>query len=68
VILILIVTFVTVALKLWFIYFGIAYLLDHFGKVSVILSQKTLMTNLCCFGSIFYLVFGRTELSTIRMI
>jgi len=28
--------------------------------LSVILSQKTLMTNLCCFGNIFYLIFGRT--------
>jgi len=26
--------------------------------MSVILSQETLMTNLCCFGNIFYLVFG----------
>jgi len=29
-----IVPFVTVALKLCFVYFGIAHLLDHFGKMS----------------------------------
>jgi len=31
------------------------------------ITKKTLMTNLCCFGNIFYVVFGRTvELSTIK--